>query len=213
MSKEVAHTLQHLGEAHRAARRHDDAKQAHSRSLEIFETFGPEMAVEESDALHCLALVFHDEGEFEEAERYYNLALNRILEAAVNDRSIEAKIRRNLGSLKLDEQCFEEAERYLLGALDVKRGANDGATVDPIALILLARTAAGQCEPDDAIHYYRRAIEALEVTTGLVHRDLIEPLQELSGVLADVGRHDEAAILRGQAEAILGDEGTSPVLH
>ncbi|MEX1368416.1 MAG: serine/threonine-protein kinase [Nannocystaceae bacterium] len=157
-------------------------------------------ASELSSSLNNMGSVCFGQGEYEEARRYLERALD-VREAALGvGRPEVANSMTNLGTVYFVQGRYEEARRYLERALKIQEEALGAGHPDVAAnLNALGSVYYEQGEYEPAQRYLERALHVQEEALGAEHPDLAMSLINLGNVDYRQGNYDEAGALYGRA--------------
>ena len=112
--------------------------------------------------LNRLAALYQETGDRDEARKTYQRALDVVGEAQLKTRH-EGELYQGLGNLYFEQKDFRRAEENLKKALDIGEKLQH-ATVIRQASSQLGDLLRETRSPDEAIKYYRKAIDAIEST-------------------------------------------------
>jgi len=183
----AAGTYHQLGRVAQEQRRFADAEASYQQALDIFL---------ESGDRHSAAITYGQLGNvaleqrrFADAEASHRQALDIKLE--LGDRHSAASTYGQLGNVALEQRRFADAEASYQQALDIFLESGDGhaaaRTYHQLGMI-----AHEQRRLDDAEASYR---QALDIYLGTDPRQASTTATQLGVLLAETGRHDEAAVI------------------
>ncbi|WAZ26601.1 tetratricopeptide repeat protein [Streptomyces cinnabarinus] len=151
---------------------------------------------------HNLALVLHDLGELEEAERLYEKVWQTLCHARGPQHSQTLTVRHELGRVLLDRGCLPQAQAHLEAVLAV-RDATDG-TDSPNALATrheLARVLHRRRRMDEARREYAHLLVLRRRLSGEEHPRTVTVWHNYACVLHDMGLMEQAHLECEQALA------------
>ncbi|WP_261720528.1 tetratricopeptide repeat protein [Streptomyces sp. FZ201] len=152
---------------------------------------------------HNLALVLHDLGELEEAERLYEQVWQMLCRARGPQHSQSLTVRHELGRVLLDRGCLPQAQAHLEAVLAV-RDATDGAE-SPNALATrheLARVLHRRRRMDEARREYAHLLALRRRLSGEEHPRTVTVWHNYACVLHDMGQMEEAHLECERALAV-----------
>jgi len=147
-------------------------------------------------------ILYDDIGEYQQAEKFFQRALN-ILEKREKDDFSLTIVLSNLGKAYLGESEYAKAEPVFEQALALREKLF-GTDHPRVALSLrdLADLYRAQGDFDKAVDFYQRALEILEKAYGPDHPDVVEPLQELAILARARGDIDQSIELQTRANNV-----------
>lgn len=197
----VADSLKRLGLLHRVEGRFDESRRALDESLALHEA-NPGAGGARASTLFELAHLKKDLGEYEAAERFFELSL-ALHRRAFGERSLEvAGGLHGLSRLYRDLSRYDEAELLLEEAIEIQSerlGPNHldvGATVNT-----LGRIYRSQGRFDKAETALKRAISIYETARGPDHISATAPKMNLAIVYGSIGEYERARELLEQVLA------------
>jgi tetratricopeptide (TPR) repeat protein len=151
-------------------------------------------------SLHKLALAYHAQKKYEEAERTYQEALAALV-AAENPRNREyAQLLNNLGHLYFEQKRYREAEPLYarsLANVEESFGRDHPKVARRLANLADLYFAVGDYSKADAC--YRRAVSIEEKEFGAKHPATVSRRRAYAAMLRDLSRTDEAKAVEAQA--------------
>ncbi|MDX2199197.1 MAG: serine/threonine-protein kinase [Phycisphaerae bacterium] len=156
-------------------------------------TEGEEAAEGHASALHNLAYLRRKLGDNESALQLYEQARTRVIELYGQNYPTVASIDANTAMILMDQGKFDEAERRLRRAIEL-RAAAFGHDHPLVADLYnnLAWFLADRVRYDEAIPMQRAAVEIHRRLLGDCHPDYVLSLANLAALLGEAGRWDLA---------------------
>ncbi|MEM9454537.1 MAG: tetratricopeptide repeat protein, partial [Myxococcota bacterium] len=153
------------------------------------------------------------QGEYEEAKRYYNRALEVWEKALGADHSKVAMILNSLGMVNFEQGEYEEAKGYYKRALGIgKRALGAGHPNLVTSLNNLGMVSFGQGEYEEAEGYYERALEIGEKALGVDHPHVGYPLMGIATVALKMKDPESARVHAERAMSIREVAAVAPEL-
>ncbi|KAH7068389.1 kinesin light chain 1 [Paraphoma chrysanthemicola] len=151
-------------------------------------------------SLYNLAVVLHDQGQYEEAEKLYRRALEGRVEELGNHHPNTLTSLHSL-ALVLDEQDqYEEAEKLYRRSLEGSEKELGHHHPDTLtSLHNLAGVLYEQGQYEEAEKFYQQALEGKEKELGALHRETLISVHCLAQILHRLHRYTEAAKLYQRA--------------
>jgi len=180
-------------------------------------------------SINNMGVLFHARGNFDEAERYFRVALEGRRRVLGDDHPLTLASQNNMGGLLQDQGKFDEAEPYYRAALQgYRRVLGDDhphtlTLINNMGGLLGSRGRRDEVERyylealegrlDEAEPYFREALEARRRVLGDDHPDTLTSINSMGFLLRVRGRFDEAEpyyleALEGRRR-VLGDEHPS----
>ncbi|KAN0071560.1 HET domain containing protein [Elaphomyces granulatus] len=164
--------------------------------------------------LHCLGLLYANQGKLDEAEKMYQRALQGKEKAWGLDHTSTLDTVNNLGLLYVGQGKLDEAEKMYQRALQGKEkawGLDHTSTLNTVNNLGLLY--ADQGKPDEAEKMYQRALQGYEKALGPGHTSTLRTVNNLGILYVDQGKLDEAEKMYQRAlqgyEKALGPGHTS----
>ena len=200
---EVAASIQAtIGNSYRNLGLLDRAEPLLQASLETRRRLFGEEHLDVAWSLNLLALLRHDQGRFDEADKMYQKAMLMRRRLSGSDRGNIYTLA-NLARLRNDQGRFDEAEQLLTESLEIRRQIfGDNSADVAMCLFSLAETALQRGDMGRALELHRRALEMRRAVLHRHHPDLRRSLDALAHLLGETGNAAESAALLAERGAI-----------
>ncbi|WP_165942309.1 tetratricopeptide repeat protein [Luteimonas terricola] len=201
--KDMAAAMGNLGELHRQQGQLDRALPWYEQAYRTNElAYGPAHG-ETATALAALALARHESGLLPEAEQAYAQALTLMADAGAPKLQL-AKVRTNLADLLIHTDRTDEAGLMLEGVLATEQALLRPGHPDlAYTLNTLGTLADAQGRDDDALEFYRYALDIRRDALPPGHPAIATVLANMGGAYHDLGAVAEARDSYAQALNIL----------
>ncbi|CAH0017225.1 unnamed protein product, partial [Clonostachys rhizophaga] len=166
------------------------------------------------DSVHCLGVLYRDQGKFSEAEAMYNRALEGKEKVLGRDHASTLETVNNLGVLYKDQGKLNEAEVMLDRTLEGREkalGRDHMSTLDTVDNLGILYWSQGKLTEAEAM--YNRALEGKENVLGRDRTSTLRTINNLGVVYRGQGKLSEAEVMYNRAlegyEKALGRDHTS----
>ena len=170
-SRLEAHTLSGLGTVYAKQGKWDEASSSFESSREIFQQLGDEK--EEAGVLSNLGILYRQTGRREEAIQCFE-ALIRV-SRRIDDKLMEATALSNLAECYGSEQRYDDALKSYEKSLEILYADSGSKAAQGEVLNRLALLCEEQGDPEQAMQYYQRSLDArMEIGDRAGHRAILD---------------------------------------
>ncbi len=157
-------------------------------------------------AYHALGLAEDAAGRYAESLRYFMLALGIRERVLGKDHTETARTYQGIGAAHVDDMSYDAAIEWFERARAIRERGGDNPdvahTYNTLGNAHLHRDRPG--DQDEAIRWYRRALDVKEKVYGKDHPTTAVTLNNLGGAYQNKGKYDDALALHERALDVFG---------
>ncbi|KAF3271891.1 hypothetical protein TWF128_000417 [Orbilia oligospora] len=145
------------------------------------------------DYVHSIAIVFFNQGKYDEAMQWYKRALAGFEKAFGKDHPLTLTIFNNIAGVFFNQSKYDEAMQWYERALASKEkvlGKNHPSTFDTVHGIATVFDEQGRY--DEAIKWYKRALAGYEKVLVKTHPSILSTIHNIAVVFSKQRKYDEA---------------------